>query len=182
MQPKFIQKGSTRASASGPEFTMACMNVHCREMYTVTEEEEEEEQEQLTRNCEVSSFHCFQLHHQPWLLPIILLLPQQTDQSFTRIVPALHQEAACLLASLLRAHLSLCLESESFCRVYQHRRFDSSGSSTLLTALNCQFLNENFQSTLLKQELCGETPPETLNIAGKTNRNRTLHYAKCLDL
>lgn len=148
MQPKVTQKGSTRASASGREFTMACMNVHCREVYTVTAGEEEEEQEHLTRNCEVSSFPCFQVHHQPWFLPAILPLPQHTDQSFPCITPALHQEAAYPLSSPVRADTSACLDAESFCQVCQRHRFDSSGCSMLLTTLNSQFLNENFQSEL----------------------------------
>lgn len=109
-------------------------------MYTVTEEGPEH----LTRNCEVSGFHCFQLHHQPWFLPTFLAPANR---------PELHLHCCdCkrLLPTFVSAKRYLCprLETESFCQVYQHGRFDSSGSSALLTALNCQFLNENFHSQL----------------------------------
>jgi len=81
-------------------------------MYALTEEEEEE-QEHLTGNCDTSSFPSFQAHHQPWFLPTTLPLPQQTDESFTCAAPELHQEAACLPSSPLRAHTSPFPDSES---------------------------------------------------------------------
>lgn len=126
-----------------------------------------------TRNCEVSSFHCFLLHHQPWFPPTIPLLPQQTDQGFPCTALGQHQQAACLLASLLRAQLShwqnLSLKGISITGL------------TALAHFNCSKLpvpQQKFNSTATRALWRNSSQ----NIAGNTNRDRTVQHAKYSDM
>lgn len=146
------------------------MNAHGRDAGSNRKSRRNKNTSQGTVKCPL---FCFLLHHQPWFPPTTPLLPQQTDQGFPCTAPGQHRQAACLLASLLRAQLSHWQNRSAKCI-----------SITRLTAparFNCSTWpapQQNFNSTATRA--LWRNPSQ--NIAGKKNRNRTSQHAKYSDL